>query len=159
MCVRSLTYPACNAHVPYCHLCPVRLYNIFPHYLINGTIFRGGWLLNVKSVFWFSLQILPQTFAILRRISLDTIINVVSLKFFIDIILPVALWPWGWQPLTEWVPGDRCVNLHVPIVLKFGGLNLLETSGPLQACNGTALPLPLLLNYLGGYKFDIQDEV
>jgi hypothetical protein len=24
--------------VLYCHLCPVRLYNIFPHYLINGTI-------------------------------------------------------------------------------------------------------------------------
>jgi len=27
--------------------------------------------------------------------------------------------------------------------LKSGRLNLLETSGPVQACNGTALPLPL----------------
>ena len=25
---------------PYCHLWPVRLYDIFPHYLTNGTIFR-----------------------------------------------------------------------------------------------------------------------
>jgi len=28
----------------------------------------------------------------------------------------------------------------VPIVLKFGNLNLLEPSGPVQACNGIALP-------------------
>ena len=31
------------------------------------------------------------------------------------------------------------------IVLKSGSLNLLEISGPVQACNGTALPLPLLI--------------
>jgi hypothetical protein len=28
--------------------------------------------------------------------------------------------------------------------MKSGNLNFLEPSGPLQACNGTALPLPLL---------------
>jgi len=28
----------------------------------------------------------------------------------------------------------------VPIVLKSGSLNLLERSGPVQACNGIALP-------------------
>jgi len=28
----------------------------------------------------------------------------------------------------------------VPIVLKSGGLNLLEPSGPVQTCNGIALP-------------------
>jgi hypothetical protein len=38
--VYSFTYPAYNAHVPYCHLCPVQVYNIFPHYLINGMIFK-----------------------------------------------------------------------------------------------------------------------
>jgi len=35
----------------------------------------------------------------------------------------------------------------VPIVLKSGSLNLLEPSGPVQACNGIALPLPLPLEY------------
>ena len=40
--------------------------------------------------------------------------------------------------------GGRCVRLttyhiHVPIVKKSGGLNLLEHCGPAQACNGTAL--------------------
>ena len=33
----------------------------------------------------------------------------------------------------------------MPIVLKCGSLNLLEPSGPVQACNGIALPLPLPL--------------
>jgi hypothetical protein len=41
--------------------------------------------------------------------------------------------------------GGRCLMLtsfppYVPIVLKSGTLNLLETSGPVQACNGIALP-------------------
>ena len=35
-CVCSLRYPVTNEHAPYCHLWPVRLYNIFPRYLING---------------------------------------------------------------------------------------------------------------------------
>jgi len=33
----------------------------------------------------------------------------------------------------------------VPIVLKSGSLNFLEPSGPVQACNGIALPLHLPL--------------
>ena len=32
--------------------------------------------------------------------------------------------------------------------MKSGNLNFLETCGPLQACNGTALPLPLLYECL-----------
>ena len=36
---------------------------------------------------------------------------------------------------------DKPYHLHVPIVLKSGSLNLLKPSGPLQACNGIALPL------------------
>ena len=29
------------------------------------------------------------------------------------------------------------------VVTKSGSLNFLEPSGPVQACNGTALPLPI----------------
>ena len=56
------------------------------------------------------------------------------------------------QPVTEmstrsisWGKGGRCVRLTaLPpscAVTKSGNLNFLEPSGPLQACNGTALPL------------------
>jgi hypothetical protein len=75
MCVCSLSYPACKGHAPYCHLWPVRIYCILPNYLINGTIF-GKLLLNIKCVFWFSLQILSENFLILRRIQIDIITNV-----------------------------------------------------------------------------------
>ena len=55
VCVCSLRYPACSAHAAYCNLWPARMYNIFPH-LINGNIFGGG-ILNMKCVFWCSLQL------------------------------------------------------------------------------------------------------
>jgi hypothetical protein len=44
---------------------------------------------------------------------------------------------WGCVGLTKY-------HLHVPIVLKFGSLNLLEPSGPVQSCNGIALHLPCI---------------
>jgi hypothetical protein len=48
------------------------LYNIFPHYLINGTISENK-LWNIKCVYWFSLQRLSETFLIPRRSERDTI--------------------------------------------------------------------------------------
>jgi hypothetical protein len=54
--------------------CP--LYHISPRYLINSVIF-GKKLLNMKCVCSFSVQLMSETFAILRRIQRD-IINVLS---------------------------------------------------------------------------------
>jgi hypothetical protein len=62
--------------VLYCHLWPVWLYHIFIHYLINSTIL-GKKLLNIKCVFRFYLQILSETFLILRRIQRDIIYSYV----------------------------------------------------------------------------------
>ena len=42
----------------------------FPHHLINGTTF-GKTLLNIIRVFWFSQQISPEIFLILRRLLRD----------------------------------------------------------------------------------------
>jgi len=73
-------------------------------------------------------------------------------------ILPIALWAWGRLRLYEkWVPGvfpggksGRCIRLATlppscAVVIVSGNLSFLEPSGPLQACNGTALPLPYVL--------------
>ena len=68
-------------------------------------------------------------------------------------ILSIALWTWGRLSLLQkWVPGafpggkgGWCIWLTTlppscAVVMKSGNLNILETSGPLQACNGSALP-------------------
>ena len=55
---------------------PVRVYHMFPHYLINCTIlFFGKELLDTKCVFWVSLQLLCEKFLILRRIQRHTVVN------------------------------------------------------------------------------------
>jgi len=64
MCICSLRYPARNAHAPYCQLWPASLCNIFPHYVINGMIFEKSYW--TQNVFWFSLQLLSETFVIVR---------------------------------------------------------------------------------------------
>jgi len=40
----------------------------------------------------------------------------------------------------------------VPIVLKSGNLNLLEPSGPVQACNGIALPFTCSQNWVPRFE-------
>jgi len=80
----------------------------------------------------------------------------VSLEFFSDIILSgctTALRSTQLLNRNEYQgyslggKGGRCVRLTTlppscAVVMKYGNLNFLEPSGPLQACNGTALPLP-----------------
>jgi len=75
VCACSPIYPARIAHAPYCHLWPIWLYRVFPHYLVNGTIFEKK-SLNTKCVFWFSVQLLSETFLILRRTERDMIKNI-----------------------------------------------------------------------------------
>jgi hypothetical protein len=58
----------------------------FRYFLKNDSIF-GIKILNIKCVFWFSLQLLSETFLILRRIQWDTGINVkMSLCKVLDIL-------------------------------------------------------------------------
>jgi hypothetical protein len=68
VCICRVGYTACNAHALYFYLWSATLYSIFPHYLLNDTIFRKRkMLLTIKRVIWFSLQFLTETFLILRR--------------------------------------------------------------------------------------------
>ena len=61
MCVCKLNYPARKAHAPYRHLSLVRLYKIFPHYVINGKIF-GKMSLNIKCLFIFPTNYVRKIF-------------------------------------------------------------------------------------------------
>ena len=85
----------------------------------------------------------------------------VSVEFFSDIILTAL---GSNQPLTEMSSrcisggkGGRCVRLTTlqpscGVVMKSGNLNFLEPSGPLQACNGTALP------FIYGVRCQLRDD-
>ena len=69
MCVCSLSYPACNAHAPYCHHWPVRLHSIFPHYVTNSTIFekKSYWISNV--CFHFLYNVCVKQFSFYEELS------------------------------------------------------------------------------------------
>jgi hypothetical protein len=77
-----------------------------------------------------------------------------SLEFFIDIILPAVLWLWGWTSLQQKCApgifpggkGGRCIGLTTlppscADCLEIWDLNLLVSLRPVQVCNGFALPL------------------
>ena len=85
-CVRvcGLSYPACKAHAPYYTVS----WDLSPHYIINGTIVGvGGKLMNIKCVFWFSLQPFFWNISHLNRIQRDVIINVHRASRKVPVIL------------------------------------------------------------------------
>jgi hypothetical protein len=79
--------------VPYRHLWAVTLYNSPPPKLaLNGAIFENK-LLNIKCVFWFSLQILSETFLIVRRNERAVIKNICWSSYKVSFILVRFYWP------------------------------------------------------------------
>jgi len=64
--------------VLYCHLWSVRLCHIFPHYLTNGTIFKGGrrGVFEHKTCVLIFSILFSETFLVLRIIERDIAINV-----------------------------------------------------------------------------------
>jgi hypothetical protein len=85
--VCSRRYLVWNLHATYFRLCPLRPCYIFPHYLMNYAIYHKP-SLNIKCVFWFSLQLLTETFFfILTRTERDIIENVYWSSCKVPIIL------------------------------------------------------------------------
>jgi len=107
VCICGLMYPACNAHAPYCHLRPARLYNNFRHYH-KRHYFRKK-LLNIKYVFWFSLQTLFKTFLILRKIKGDVTKNVHWSSCKVHVTL--FRFQWKWNILDRFQKNTEISNL------------------------------------------------
>jgi hypothetical protein len=88
-CVCSLTYPACNAHAPYLHLWPARIYNIFPRYLINGTIFRKR-VIEHKMCFDFPWNFRLKVFSFKEQFSTSVFMGCTRYSFQILMKLGVS---------------------------------------------------------------------
>ena len=86
VCVYSLRCAACNAHAPYCHLWPAPLYNSFPRYLINGTVFEKK-LLKIRGVFRVSIQFSSEIFPVLGKTERGMFINVCRSSGKVPVIL------------------------------------------------------------------------
>jgi hypothetical protein len=72
-------------------------------------------------------------------------------KFLKNMYISCTFYVWSeYQVYNLGGKGGRCVRLTTlpqscAVVMKSGNLNFLEPSGPLQACNGTALPYLLCI--------------
>jgi hypothetical protein len=88
VCVCSLSHPARNAHAPcYILICGLSVSNIFFHIISLTEWLSEKKLVHIKCVFWFSLQILSETFLTLRRNERDIIINVHRFSCTVPVIL------------------------------------------------------------------------
>jgi len=102
-----LIYPARKPHLLWAALYGclwlVWFYHVIPRYLIRGMLF-GEKLLNIKRAFWFSLQLLSETFLILRRTKWD-IINLYSSSCEASVIL--AMFSRKLNFLESWIKIDQ----------------------------------------------------
>jgi len=96
LCLPWFSSIQCACAELHCHLWPTPLYSIFPHCLINGTIF-GKTSLITKCVFWFYVQLLFETLRVLRRIQRDIIKNVNRSFCKVPVILVIFLWNWNFK--------------------------------------------------------------
>ena len=74
VCVCSLWYPACNA-MRHIVICGLSSSTTFFNIISKMAWFSKKKLLNIKLLFWFSLELLSETFFILRRNGRDMIIT------------------------------------------------------------------------------------
>ena len=115
VCICSLRYPACNAHAPYCHLWPTPLYIFFTFSHKQHDFRKKKKLLNIKCMFRVSVQLLYDTFFILRRTERDMIENILVYWSSYEVKVKVKFIPQQAE-VGQRVPG----RLRARIFLTFG---------------------------------------
>ena len=98
MCVSSLRYRSWKARELFCYLWPVPLYSIFSHFHKRRDFRKKKKkILGITFVFRFSLQVLSETFLILRRTQRHIIKNVhrtlYKVQSFCQILIKLVLSP------------------------------------------------------------------
>ena len=89
VCIRS--YPACNAHAPYCHMWPVWPYHTF-YQIISKTANGGGRVLNIKRVCAYLSRILE---TVTLRMCSDFLYQLRShRRHFVKFVLCLCLFLW-----------------------------------------------------------------
>jgi len=110
--IYSFRYPACNAHAPCCRMWRTPLHKIFPHYLINGTIFGKKVSEHKIYVSSFSTN-LSGTFFIVRRTDRNTIENV----YWSSCKLPVILFGLQWNlNFRDWVAKNPQISKFMKVL-------------------------------------------
>jgi hypothetical protein len=89
----------------YCQRWPLLVYNIFPCYLITGTII-GKKLLGIECILWPSLRHSSETFLIVRRIQRPIIIYIHM--FHVNYPLFLSNFNLTWILLTEFWKVLKC---------------------------------------------------
>jgi len=102
-----IRYPTFNSYAPYCHLWTAQLYDIVPHFLINSTSL-GGEIMDRKYVFWFSVQLLSETFLNIGRLDQDIIKNVYLSSCTIPVFLSKFNETWIFSTDLK----KKCSNFH-----------------------------------------------
>jgi hypothetical protein len=103
----------------YAILSPVaaRLYNIFPHYLIKGMNLKKKKNIYIKYVSSFSLQILSETFLILRGNKIEIIIMYIRLRVTYRLFLSHVKEIWiFWQIFEKY--SQTCFHEIRPVAAK-----------------------------------------
>jgi hypothetical protein len=62
----------------------------------------------------------------------------------------------SWGVKVAGAYGWQTYHLHVLTVLKSGSLNLLEPSGPVQACNRIAIALSIHMCFIEDVKLSVK---
>jgi hypothetical protein len=138
-------HPVCKLHlvcaILYCELSGSTM--IFPHYPHERYDFSGRGSMNIKYLLIFYITSVWNISHSKKNSRMYVFLfPMMSLEFFIDIILPAALWPWG---LKKWVPGvfpggkgGRCVGLTTLPPSCADCLEIWESQPPgtLRACPG-----------------------
>ena len=98
---------------------------IFFHFISKTTRYSEKKLPNVKYVLWFSLQILSETFLILRRIERDMI------RMYIGLHVKYSLFLWDFNETWVFSTDFRKKNLQIPNFMKIRpvGTELFHSDG------------------------------